>query len=123
LWHGTKFKNGKCPTGATRQPAPYDQWCISDASDHENSEFSTVKGTFRLALNFTGAIDNVQVFNDRPTTMSINERAHHVQSPDDPTVLYNALCDEGRGDVFYDERQMIGGRFVFTDDMDWVAKG
>ena len=74
-------------------------------------------------MNFTGQIDNVQVFGVRPTTVLVNEFAHHTQSPDDPHVLYNALCDEGRGDVFLDEKQMLSGRFVFTNDMDWVAKG
>jgi len=122
LWHGSMYKGG-CKTGATRQPAPYDDWCMADASNHENSEFGTVKGTFRLAMNFTGQIDNVQVFGVRPTTVLVNEFAHHTQSPDDPHVLYNALCDEGRGDVFLDEKQMLSGRFVFTNDMDWVAKG
>jgi hypothetical protein len=115
MWHGVPRSSGA--TGCTIQPSPYTEWCVADANMHENSDFNPVKGEFRFGLNYTGAIDNLYVFGDRPTTSQVNERAHHVPEPDSQALLYSALFDEGRGDTFYDECQLMTGRIEFSGAM------
>ncbi len=117
LWHGMPVSVSSGNMACITQPPPYNNWCVADVNQHENSDFNPVKGTFRIGLNFTGAIDNLFVYGDRPTTADVNERAHHVPEPDADTLLYGALFDEGRGDVFYDERQLMAGQIVFSNYM------
>lgn len=118
LWHGVPSASAMAAGGAAcqRQPLPYGDWCVASVYQHENSDFNPVKGEFRFGLNFTGAIDNLFVFGDRPTTAEVNERAHSVPEPDADELLYGALFDEGRGDVFYDERQLMVGQLEFSGE-------
>lgn len=115
LWHGVPAGSPAAAGGVCQvQGTPYSGWCLSSTYQHENSEFNPVKGEFRFGLNFTGAIDNLYVYGDRPTTAEVNERAHNVPEPDDLDLLYAALFDEGRGDTFYDERQLMVGQLEFS---------
>lgn len=51
------------------------------------------------------------------------ERAHHLQAPDDAALLFAAQCDEGRGDITYDERNLLAAQLQFPDGFDVVGQG